>query len=135
VLGACIECIGGLVHEDITNMVQDDVQQHVNTLTMGSLDEVLKVVPCAKAGINVEEVLYGVAMVCVERSNLLEYWTNPQRRNAHSLQIAQLGGSAFEGTSDPILTCFQPLFLAVVVSEGAVAVVGLESGGRGIVVF
>jgi hypothetical protein len=51
------------VGKDIAGMVGDDVEDDVDPLLVGGLDEVAELLPCPEMRIDIEEVLNAVAVV------------------------------------------------------------------------
>ena len=68
----------GVVGEDVAGMVSDDVEDDVNPLVVGGLDEVAKLRARAEMRGHVEKVLDAVAMVARLEGDLPENRADPQ---------------------------------------------------------
>jgi hypothetical protein len=75
-------------------MLEDDVEQHAHSTFVRSPHQFHEVGSVAQMGIDVEEILDGVAVVVVVVPALLENGTQPQRGHAETLQVVELGNHA-----------------------------------------
>src|SRR5262249_22753216 len=79
-----------VITEDIPRMMSDDVENDVDALLVGGLDEVAELFPRAEVGVHVEEILDAIAVVARLEGDLAEWRANPQGGDAKTPQVAEL---------------------------------------------
>lgn len=114
--------IGGDVLKDIAAVVEDNVQQHIDSESVSRGHEIPQFLAGPKPRINVEEVLHAVAMIRLELGDLFEDRSNPQRRHAQSMQTSQLGFQTLERAADEDSAC-RPPFRGVLLRGDGVPIV------------
>jgi hypothetical protein len=97
-----------VVREHVPGMVQDDVQNHSDPMVVRSGNEATQIFTSAEAGLDVEEILYAVAVVGVARRKLLEDRTDPDGRDAETREIADLGGQSTKRAATESLSRLLP---------------------------
>src|SRR5581483_4375043 len=111
------------VRENVSGVIQDDVLDHVDSMRVRRGHEFAEIIACAKVRIDIKEVLYPVAVVGLLKSDLLEYGTDPDRGDAHALQIADLRCDSVQSAANPDCSGVVP-FLRVRGSLNCISVVG-----------
>ena len=81
--------------------MSDDVEDDVDTLFVGGLDEVAELLASPEMRIDVEEVLDAVAVVARLEGDLAEDRADPQRGDAEPPQVAELALQPFESAALP----------------------------------
>src|SRR5262249_41301346 len=79
------------VAEHVRGVVEDDIEDAVDTLLVRGVDEVAQVLACAEVRVDVEEVLNSVSVVCRFKRRLFENGADPDRSPPQPAQVSQLG--------------------------------------------
>ena len=79
-----------VVGEDVTRVVGDDVEDDVDALLVGGLDEVTELLARPEMGVHVKKVLDAVAVVARLEGDLAKGRADPQCGDAEPPQVAEL---------------------------------------------
>ena len=79
-----------IVGEDVAGVVGDDVENDVNPLLVGGLDEVAELLACPEMRVHVEEVLDAVAVVARLEGDLPEDRADPQGGDSEPTEVSEL---------------------------------------------
>jgi hypothetical protein len=80
-------------------VVDDYIQHHHHAPVVGGIHEIPQVLAGAETGIDVEEILDGVAVVGVQIHPLLEGRIDPQAGDAQAFEVVELGEDAPQGAA------------------------------------
>jgi len=72
-----IIAVSSFVGKNIPRMVEDDIKYDPDDLIMGCLNQLLKILSAAIAGISIEEIKCSVAMIASALGNLFKYGVEP----------------------------------------------------------
>ena len=97
-----------VVGEDVAGVVGDDVEDDVDALLVGGLDEVAELLARAEVGVHVEEVLDAVAVVARLEGDLSEDRADPQRGDAEPPEVAELAPQPPERAALPAAAGAEP---------------------------
>ena len=97
-----------IVGEDVAGVVGDDVEDDVDPLLVGGLDEVAELLACPEMRIHVEEVLDAVAVVARLEGDLPEDRADPQGGDAEPTQVAELALQPRERAALPAVAGAEP---------------------------
>ena len=80
------------VAKHIASVIEDDVENHINTSSMGRFHHLHQVCTRAEMGIDLEEIVNPVAVVGIVEGHLLEDGTDPYGSDPETLEIADFAG-------------------------------------------
>ena len=74
----------GVIGEEISRVVGDDVENDVDSVIVGSLNEVTQFLACPKMGVDIEEILDTVAVIGGFKRDLAKNGAHPQGTDAQA---------------------------------------------------
>ena len=105
----------GVIGEDVAGVVGNDVEDDVDALLVGGLDEVAELLARAEVRVHVEEVLDAVAVVARLECDLAERRADPQRGDAQPAEVAELARQPLDRAALPAAAGAEP---GVVIDRG-----------------
>jgi hypothetical protein len=99
--------VGG-VGEDVAGVVRNHIEDDENPLLVRGADEVAKFFAGAEVRVDVQEVLYPVAVVARLEGDLSEWRTDPERGHAETTEIPKLARQSFDRSALPAAAGAEP---------------------------
>src|SRR4029453_2167953 len=97
------------VSEHVAGVVRNDVEDHIDAVLVGRVDEVAEVLPRPEMRIDVEEVLDTVTVVARRlECDLAKDWAHPERGDAETLEIPELALHSLQSAPLPYAAGLEP---------------------------
>ena len=97
------------VSEHVAGVVRDDVEDHIDALLVGGVDEVAEVLARPEMWVDVEEVLDAVTVVARRlECDLAKDRAHPERGDAETLEIPELALQSLQGAALPYAAGLEP---------------------------
>lgn len=76
--------------EHITCVVEDNIQNNVNPVSVSGPDKCSQIFPLTEMRIDIQKVLNAIPMICVLKFHLFEHGTDPNGGHTQTFKVSQL---------------------------------------------